>query len=46
MKSNNPLDKKSLHSFDVPKGYFEEFPSKLQDVINSEENEITIWEKN
>lgn len=45
MKSNNPLDKKSIVPFEVPKGYFEEFPSKLQEAINSEENEISRWFK-
>lgn len=45
MKSNNPIDKKSILPFEVPKGYFEEFPSKLQKAINNEENEISLWYK-
>jgi hypothetical protein len=45
MKTTDPFNRKNNQPFETPKGYFETFPTKLQESILEEEANKTWWER-
>lgn len=45
MKTNDPFNRKSQQPFEIPKGYFETFPTKLQEAILENESSKTWWQR-
>tara|TARA_R110002049_G_scaffold205044_3_gene375527 strand:+ start:209 stop:619 length:411 start_codon:yes stop_codon:yes gene_type:complete len=45
MKTIDPFNRKNKHPFKTPKGYFEAFPTKMQEVILENEVSQTWWQR-
>jgi len=45
MKTNDPFNQKNKQPFEVPSGYFEALPTKIQEVLREEENKMTLWDR-
>jgi len=45
MKTNDPFNQKDKQPFEVPAGYFEALPTRIQDAIQENESKMTIWDK-
>jgi hypothetical protein len=45
MKTNDPFNQKNKQPFEVPTGYFEALPTRVQEAIQEDESKMTLWNK-
>ena len=45
MKTNDPFNQKNNQPFEVPTGYFEALPTRIQEAIHEDESKMTVWDR-